>query len=76
MRSSLWTQLRWSRLDIPFSLDRSKDLKSFLVPASDYEILEVRETRMVLKNVGVDSSIKIGGRKSKLLRRRESSAST
>lgn len=42
------------------SLERPK---SFLVPASDYEILEVRETRMVLKNVGMDSSIKIGGGK-------------
>lgn len=40
------------------SLERPK---SFLVPASDYEILEVRETRMVLKNVGIDQSIKIGG---------------
>lgn len=37
--------------------------KAFLVPASDYEILEVRETRMVLKNVGIDRSIKIGGGK-------------
>jgi hypothetical protein len=37
--------------------------KAFLVPASDYEILEVRETRMVLKNVGLDRSIKIGGGK-------------
>ena len=35
--------------------------KSFLVPVSDYEILEVREARMVLKNVGLDRSIKIGG---------------
>lgn len=35
--------------------------KAFLVPATDYEILEVRETRMVLKNVGLDRSIKIGG---------------
>lgn len=35
--------------------------KAFLVPTSDYEILEVRETRMVLKNVGLDRSIKIGG---------------
>lgn len=35
--------------------------KSFLVPASDYEVLEVREARMVLKNVGVDRAIKIGG---------------
>ncbi|MEC7839676.1 MAG: hypothetical protein VX777_06525 [Chlamydiota bacterium] len=37
--------------------------KSFLVPATDYEILEVREARMVLKNVGVDRSIKIAGGK-------------
>lgn len=42
------------------SLERPK---AFLVPASDYEILEVRETRMVLKNVGMDRSIKIGGGK-------------
>lgn len=40
------------------SLERPK---AFLVPVSDYEILEVREARMVLKNVGVDRSIKIGG---------------
>lgn len=35
--------------------------KAFLVPVTDYEIVEVREARMVLKNVGVDRSIKIGG---------------
>lgn len=35
--------------------------KSFLVPVSDYELLEVREARMVLKNAGPDRSIKIGG---------------
>lgn len=41
------------------SLERPK---AFLVPASDYEILEVREARMILKNVGADrSAIKIGG---------------
>ncbi len=40
------------------SLERPK---SFLVPSSDYEILEVREARMVLKNIGIDRSIKIGG---------------
>lgn len=40
------------------SLERPK---SFLVPATDYEILEVREARMVLKNVGLERSIKIGG---------------
>lgn len=35
--------------------------KAFLVPVTDYEVLEVREARMVLKNVGLDRSIKIGG---------------
>ena len=35
--------------------------KTFLVPVSDYEILELKETRMVLKNVAHDRSIKIGG---------------
>lgn len=39
--------------------------KSFLVPVCDYEVLEVRETRMVLKNVGIDKSIKIGGGREK-----------
>lgn len=37
--------------------------KAFFVPATDYEILEVREARMVLKNVGVERTIKIGGGK-------------
>lgn len=40
------------------SLERPK---SFLVPVSDYEILELRETRMALKNAPSDRSIKIGG---------------
>lgn len=40
------------------SLERPKP---FLVPIADYEILEVREARMVLKSVGIDRSIKIGG---------------
>ncbi len=40
------------------SLERPK---CFMVPVSDYEVLEVREARMVLKNVGVDRTIKIGG---------------
>lgn len=40
------------------SLERPK---AFIVPASDYEVLEVREARIVLKNVGMDRSIKIGG---------------
>jgi len=40
------------------SLERPK---CFLVPVCDYEVLEVRETRMVLKNAGLDRAIKIGG---------------
>lgn len=35
--------------------------KSFLVPVGDYEILELRETRLALKNVSAERSIKIGG---------------
>lgn len=35
--------------------------KAFIVPANDYEVLEVREARIVLKNVGLERSIKIGG---------------
>jgi hypothetical protein len=37
--------------------------KSFLVPVSDYEVLELRETRMVLKHVPTERSVKIGGGK-------------
>lgn len=40
------------------SLERPK---SFLVPVSDYEVLEVKETRVALKNVSHERSIKIGG---------------
>lgn len=35
--------------------------KCFIVPIGDYEILEVRETRMILKTASVDKGIKIGG---------------
>jgi hypothetical protein len=42
------------------SLERPK---SFLVPVNDYEVLEVREARMVLKSMASDRSIKIGGGK-------------
>lgn len=35
--------------------------KPFLVPVSDYEVLEVREARMVLKYATLDRSIRIGG---------------
>lgn len=49
--------------------------KTFLVPATDYEILEVRETRMVLKNVGIDRTIKIaGGREAQMRTHRDSHA--
>lgn len=37
--------------------------KSFLVPVLDYEVLEVRETRMVLKRAASERSIKIAGGK-------------
>jgi hypothetical protein len=40
------------------SLERPK---SFMVPVSDYEVLEVKETRVALKNVSHERSIKIGG---------------
>ncbi len=40
------------------SLERPK---SFLVPVSDYEIIETKETRVVLKNMNIERSIKIGG---------------
>lgn len=33
--------------------------KSFLVPVSDYEVLELKETKIVLKNVSMEKSIKI-----------------
>ena len=35
--------------------------KPFLVPVSDYEVFEVKETRVVLKNITHDRNIKIGG---------------
>lgn len=42
------------------SLERPK---SFLVPVSDFEVVEAKETRVVLKNASFDRSIKIGGGK-------------
>lgn len=40
--------------------------KSFLLPITDYEIIEVREARMVLKSTGVEKGgIKIAGGKTK-----------
>ncbi len=47
--------------------------KSFLVPVSDYEVIESKETRMVLKNVATDRSIKIGGGREAPPRSREES---
>lgn len=35
--------------------------KAFLVPVSDYEVLEVKEARVALKNVSHERNIKIGG---------------
>ena len=35
--------------------------KSFLLPLTDYEVLEAKETRVVLKNAPLEGSIKIGG---------------
>ena len=35
--------------------------KPFIVPVSDYEIVETKETRVVLKNASFERSIKIGG---------------
>lgn len=40
------------------SLERPK---SFLVPVTDYEVLEVREIRMMLKTAPLEKGIKIGG---------------
>lgn len=45
--------------------------KAFLVPTSDYEVLEVKETRVALKNVSHERSIKIGGGREAHPRQRE-----
>jgi hypothetical protein len=42
------------------SLERPK---SFLVPVSDYEVSEVKELRLVVKNPSIEKSIKIAGGK-------------
>lgn len=48
---------------------RSTELpKSFLVPVSDYELVEVRETRVALKSAAPDRAIKIGGGREASLR--------
>lgn len=38
----------------------SEKSKSFLVPVSDFEVVEAKETRVVLKNVSFERTIKIG----------------
>jgi hypothetical protein len=43
--------------------------KSFLLPVSDYEVLELRETRAVLKAPVPEKSIKIGGQKEQGLKK-------
>lgn len=56
------------------SLERPK---SFLVPISDYEVVEAKETRVVLKNASFDRSIKIGGgREASVKASKEKAAST
>jgi hypothetical protein len=35
--------------------------KCFLVPVSDYEVMEVRETRLILKAAPLEKGVKIGG---------------
>ncbi len=35
--------------------------KAFLLPVTDYEVLETKETRVLLKSVSLEKSIKIGG---------------
>jgi hypothetical protein len=54
-----------------FFFRSSERPKSFLVPVSDYEILELKETRMVLKNATAERSIKIGGGREAPMRPRE-----
>ena len=43
--------------------------KCFLVPVSDYEIVETKEARVVLKNASVERAIKIGGGREAPMRR-------
>ena len=43
--------------------------KSFLVPVADYEVVEVKESRAVLKNAQFERNIKIGGGREASIRR-------
>ncbi len=47
--------------------------RPFLVPVGDYEVLEVKETRVVLKNASFERTIKIGGGREAPVRREERS---
>lgn len=47
--------------------------KAFLLPVSDYEVLETKETRVILKSISLEKSIKIGGGREAPLRTKESS---
>ncbi|EPP34671.1 hypothetical protein CP10139811_0869 [Chlamydia ibidis] len=42
--------------------------KPFIVPAADYEVMEVRDTRINLKAVGLDRGVKIAGGREGLMR--------
>lgn len=39
--------------------------KTFFIPANDFEIVEVKETRILIKNPNIDKNIKIAGGKEK-----------
>ncbi|MBS0647933.1 MAG: hypothetical protein JSS10_01760 [Verrucomicrobia bacterium] len=45
--------------------------RPFLVPVSDYEVVEAKESRVVLKNAPVERTIKIGGGREGSLRKEE-----
>lgn len=44
-----------------FFFRSSERPKAFLVPVSDYEVIETKETRVVLKTASFEKAIKIGG---------------
>ncbi len=51
--------------------------KAFLLPIADYDVVEVREARMVLKNISTDKPIKIGeGKASTKASKEEASSDT
>lgn len=55
----------------------SEKPKAFLVPVSDYEVIQVRETRMVLKTASSDkTAVKIGGGKAIKEEKKEESESS